>query len=214
MGIITIVLTLAIIAGLGFFLLGFLRNVQPTGDEVEKDLKDLKKSVAQFKGGFMPWTEEMSPKQMEEIMDKGQKRSGHGVFLSRDGDPIFAYAFRKYIGPGRNAVLYILSLDHEYIFRITNKGTEITVDGVKKGLVRENGVFYDTKNDEVAKIQRHGASSINKIFIGNEEVAKIALPDAIAHKAVEVTKMDLSLLEQEQVKTLAIYDLLDNMIQD
>lgn len=214
MGIITIVITLAIIGGLGFFLLGFLRNVQPTGDEVEKDLKDLKKSVAQFKGGFMPWTEEMSPKQMEEILDKGQKRSGNGVFLSRNGDPIFAYAFRKYIGPGRNAVLYILSLDHEYVFRITNKGTEIMVDGVKKGLIRENGVFYDTKNDEVAKLQRHGASSINKIFIGNEEVAKIALPDAIAHKAVEVTKMDLSLLEQERVRTMAIYDLLDNMIQD
>lgn len=214
MGIITIIITLAIIGGLGFFLLGFLRNVQPTGDEVEKDLKDLKKSVAQFKGGFMPWTEEMSPKQMEEILDKGQKRSGNGVFLSRNGDPIFAYAFRKYIGPGRNAVLYILSLDHEYVFRITNKGTEVMVDGVKKGLIRENGVFYDTKNDEVAKLQRHGATSINKIFIGNEEVAKIALPDAIAHKAVEVTKMDLSLLEQERVRTMAIYDLLDNMIQD
>lgn len=209
-----IVATLAVIGVAAFFLLGFLRNVQPTGDEVEKDLADLKKSVAQFKGGFMPWTEEMSPKQMEEIMDKGEKRAGNGVFLSKDGDPIFAYSFRKYIGPGRNAVLYILSLDHEYIFRITNKGTEITVDGVRKGLIRENGIFYDTKNDEVAKLQRHGASSINKIFIGNEEVAKIALPDAIAHKAVEVTKMDLSLLEQEHVRTIAIYDLIDNMIKD
>ncbi len=214
MGVISIVVTLAVIGVLVFFLLGFLRNVQPTGDEIEKDLVDLKKSVAQFKGGFMPWTEEMSPKQMEEIMDKGQKRSGSGVFLSKDNEPIFAYAFRKYIGPGHNAVLYILSLDHEYIFRITNKGTEITVDGVRKGLIRENGVFYDTKNDEVAKLQRHGASSINKIFIGNEEVARIALPDAIAHKAVEVTKLDLSLLEQEQVRTIAIYDLIDNMIKD
>jgi hypothetical protein len=214
MGVIFIIVTLAVIGVLGYLLLGFLRNVQPTGDEVEKDLVDLKKSVAQFKGGFMPWTEEMSPKQMEQIMDKGEKRSGNGVFLSKAGDPIFAYAYRKYIGPGRNAVLYILSQDHEYIFRITNKGTEITLDGVKKGLVRENGIFYDNKNDEVAKIKRYGASSINKIFIGNDEVAKVALPDAIAHKAVEVTKMDLSLLEQEQVRTLALYDLMDNMIKD
>ena len=189
MGSIFIIIALAVVGVLIYFLLGFLRNVQPTGDEVEKDLVDLKKSVAQFKGGFMPWTEEMSPKQMEEIMDKGQKRSGNGVFLSKSGDPIFAYAFRKYIGPGRNAVLYILSMDHEYIFRITNKGTEISIDGTPKGLIRENGILYDTKNDEVAQLKRHGASSINKIFIGEEEVAKIALPDAIAHKAVEILSL-------------------------
>ncbi|MGH1335078.1 MAG: hypothetical protein ACRBFS_03045 [Aureispira sp.] len=214
MSSILIILALAIVGVLTFFLVGFLRNVQPTGEEVEKDLVDLKKSVAQFKGGFMPWTEEMSPKQMEEIMDKGQKRSGNGVFVSKSGDPIFAYAFRKYIGPGRNAVLYILSMDQEYIFRMTNKGTEISIDGTPKGLIRENGILYDTKNDEVAQLKRYGASSINKIFIGEEEVAKIALPDAIANKAVEVTKMDLSPLEQESVRTIAIYDLIENMIKD
>lgn len=208
-----ILVLIVVVVGL-YFLARFLRNVQPTGDEIEEDLVTLKKSVAQFKGGFMPWTEEMSPKQMEEIMDKDQKRSGSGVFLSHTGDPIFAYAFRKYIGPGRNAVLYILSMDHEYIFRITNKGTEVTVDDVKQGLIRENGVFYDIKNDEIAQLKRHGASSINKIFIGEEEVAKIALPDAIAHKAVEVTKIDLSPLEQERVRTIAIYDLIENMIKD
>lgn len=213
MNTVIILVVIALVVGL-YFLARFLRNVQPTGDEIDEDLVTLKKSVAQFKGGFMPWTEEMSPKQMEEIMDKDQKRSGSGVFLSRDGDPVFAYAFRKYIGPGRNAVLYILSMDHEYIFRITNKGTEVTMDDVKQGLIRENGVFYDVRNDEVAKLKRHGASSINKIFIGDEEVAKIALPDAIAHKAVEVTKINLSPLEQERVRTIAIYDLIENMIKD
>lgn len=214
MNIVIIVTTLAVIGVLVFLLLGFLRNVQPTEDEVEKDLIHLKKSVGQFKGGLMPWTDEMSPKQMEEIIDKGEKRSGNGVFLSKMGDPIFAYAFRKYIGPSRNLVLYILSMDHEYIFRTTSKGTEISVDGVKKGLLRENGVFYNTQNNEIAKLQRHGASSINKIFIGKEVVAQIALPDAIANKAVEITKIDLSIQEKEQVRTIALYDLINNIINN
>lgn len=204
------VLTVVLVA-LAFVLMRFLRNVQPTDDEVKDDLDDLKKSVAQFKGGFIPWTEEFSPKQLDQVLTKSNARSGNGVFLSKEGDPIFAYAFRRYIGPGQNAVIYILSLNHEYIFRITNKGTEVSRDGQKMGLIRDNGVFYNTKNDEVAKIQSLPAQSIDKIFIGGEEVAKIALPDAIAHKGLEVTKLDLSPLEEQTVRTLAVYDLVHHL---
>ena len=194
-----------------YFLLKFLRNVQPTSGEVEEDLKELKAKVSQFKGGFMPWTDEISSNEIDQILTKDNARSGNGVFLSSAGDPIFAYSYKNYIGPGRNAVMYILSLDHEYVFRITNKGTEVTVDGKKQGLIRENGVFYDLKNDEVAKIERHGATSINKIYIGDEEIAKIALPDAISSKTLNVTKIDLSELEQNTVRMMTVYELVSNI---
>lgn len=207
-----IILFSVLFLGLGVLFLGrFLRNVQPTDDEILDDLKELKASVTSFKGGFIPWTEEFSPKQLDQVLTKSNARSGNGVFLSKEDDPIFAYAFRQYIGPGRNALLYILSLDHEYVFRITNIGTSVTRDGQKIGLIRDNGVFYDTKNDEVARIQALPAQSINKIFIGQEEVAKIALPDAIAHKGLEVTKLDLSPLEQKTIQTLAVYDLVHHL---
>jgi hypothetical protein len=197
-----------------FFLLKFLRNVQPTGSEVEEDLKELKGKVKQFKGGFMPWTDEISSNQIDQILTKDNARSGNGVFLSSSGDPIFAYAYKNYIGPGENAVIYILSQDHEYIFRITNKGTEVTIDDQKKGLIRENGIFYDLKNDEYAKIVRHGASGINKIFIGDEEIAKIALPDAIASKALDVVKIDLSELEENTVRMMVVYELVSNIEEE
>lgn len=141
-----IILFSVLFLGLGVLFLGrFLRNVQPTDDEILDDLKELKASVTSFKGGFIPWTEEFSPKQLDQVLTKSNARSGNGVFLSKEDDPIFAYAFRQYIGPGRNALLYILSLDHEYVFRITNIGTSVTRDGQKIGLIRDNGVFYDTK---------------------------------------------------------------------
>lgn len=206
-----IILFLALLILVGIVLGRFLRNVQPTDDEILKDLDDLRASVAAFKGGFIPWTEEFSPKQLDQVLTKSNARSGNGVFLSKDDDPIFAYAFRHYIGPGRNALLYILSLDHEYVFRITNIGTSVTRNGQKIGLIRDNGTFYDTNNDAVARIQALPAQSINKIFIGEEEVAKVALPDAIAHKGVEVTKLDLSPLEKETVQTLAVYDLVHHL---
>ena len=57
------------ILGLGiYFLLRFLRNVQPTESEVDQDLKELKDKVKQFKGGFMPWTDEISSNQIDQIL--------------------------------------------------------------------------------------------------------------------------------------------------
>ncbi len=201
-----------LVLGVGvYFLLKFLRNVQPTESEVDQDLKELKDKIKQFKGGFMPWTDEISSNQIDQILTKDNARSGNGVFLSNLGDPIFAYAYKNYIGPGQNAVMYILAQEHEYIFRITNKGTEVFVDHEKKGLIRENGVFYDLKNDEVAKLKRHGASGINKIYIGDEEIAKIALPDSIASKAIDMTKLDLSPVEKNMVQMMAVYDLVSNI---
>lgn len=206
------ILFILILLGVGiYFLLKFLRNVQPTHDEVDEDLKELKDKIKQFKGGFAPWSDAISSNRIDQILTKDNARSGNGVFLSSNNDPIFAYAYKNYIGPGRNAVLYILSLEHEYIFRITNKGTEVLVDNEKKGLIRENGIFYDLKNDEVAKLKRHGASSINKIYIGEEEVAKIALPDSIASNTLDITKMDLSELEQNTVRMIAVYDLVSSI---
>lgn len=202
------VLLLLLLLGIGlYFLLKFLRDVQPTDDEVEQDLKELKQKVQPFKGGFIPWTDAISSHQIDQILTKDNARMGNGVFLSSNNDPIFAYAYKNYIGPGQNAVIYILTLEHEYIFRITNKGTEIIMDDQKQGLIRENGTFYNLKNDEVATIKRHGASSINKIYIGDQEVAKIALPDAIAAQTLDVTKIDLSSLEQDTVRMLAVYEL-------
>lgn len=205
-------LIICLVLGLGvYFLLKFLRNVQPTESEVDQDLKELKNKIKQFKGGFMPWTDEISSNQIDQILTKDNARSGNGVFLSNLGDPIFAYAYKNYIGPGENAVMYILTQEHEYIFRITNKGTEIFIDNEKKGLIRENGVFYDLKNDEVATLKRHGASGINKIYIGGEEIAKIALPDSIAVKAIDITKLELSPLERNTVQMMAVYDLVSNI---
>lgn len=207
------IVVLILVIGL-YFLQRFLKNVQPSSAEVEKDLNELKKKISQFKGGFMPWTDEISSNQIDQILTKDNARTGNGVFLSADSNPIFAYAYKNYIGPGKNAVIYILSHDHEYIFRITNKGTEVTIDQQKKGLIRENGVFYDLKNDAYAKVVPQGASGIKKLFIGDEEVAKIALPNAIATKAVDIVKIDLSPLEETTLKMIAIYELVSNLEQE
>lgn len=212
MSVILIVAIFALIISLGFYLfLRFMRTVQPDEFEIEEDLEVLRASVASFRGGLMPWTDNLSSNQVDQILTKSNARSGNGVFLSDLGDPIFAYAYNHYIGPGQNALLYILSHEHEYVYRITNKGTEVFIDGEKKGLIRENGIFYDVRNDEVARVKRLGAQGIQKIYIGEEEIAKIALPDSLQTSALKVSRTDLNPLEQETVRLMAVYELVNQV---
>jgi hypothetical protein len=192
-------------------MLKFLRGVQPSDDEVKEDLQDLKKLVAPFKGGLEQFSEEISSSDIDQVLEKGRSRTGSGVFLSTLGQPIVAYSYRKYIGPGMNAVIYVLTSDHEFIFRYTTKGAEVTIDGQKQGILRSNGKLYDVRNDEVASVQRFGATSQNKIFIGTKEVAKIALPDATAGIKALQMQSEVKQSDAQLVQTLAVHELVCNI---
>jgi len=200
-----------LLAAAAFFLLKFLRNVQPDDTELEEDLKELKTSVAKFKGGFVAWEKGISAAEIDQIVEKSNQRTGKGVFMSPDSSPVFAYAFRTYIGPAKNNIIYVISNDHEYVFRTNTKGTEVTIDGNKLGLVRANGTMYDVRNNEIAQVKRNSMTATNTIVLNNKEVAKIALPENIGKiEAVEITGTDLTKEQTEMIKTLSILELVSS----
>jgi hypothetical protein len=206
-----IVIVVLLLAASAFFLLKFLRNVQPDDNEVMADLKEIKELVKDFKGGLVPFENGISAQEMDQIVEKRNQRSGKGVYMSPDGNPVFAYAFRNYIGPTKNNLIYVLTNDHEYVFRTNTKGTEISIDGNKIGLLRANGRMYDLRNNEIAQIERNSMTAINTLKIGNKEVAKIALPEDIGKiEAVKITETNLNTEENEMIKTLSIIELIGN----
>lgn len=207
----TIIIIVAILIVGALFMLKFLRNVQPDETEVAEDLVELKKMCAKFKGGLEPFSEEISSSRLDQVLEKGQARTGSGVFLSTLGQPIIAYAYRKYIGPSTNATIYVLTSEHEYVYRYTTKGAEITIDGKKQGILRENGKLYNFKNEEVATVERSGAISQNKILIDNKEVAKIALPDATAGIQAIQMQGEINAEQRTYIDILAVHELVTNL---
>jgi|GEM_PF-3160840 len=216
MNILAIIGLLALLAVVGiFFLLRFLRNVQPDEGELEEDLASLKAAIADFKGGFVPWSQGISAKEVDQVVEKSNQREGKGVFLSPEGNPVFAYAFRSYIGPGKNNLIYVLTLEHEYIFRTTTKGTQIQRDGRLVGLLRANGQLVDERNRDIGRLERRNAISESRFYLQEEnserELAKIALPDNIGKmEAVEITGM-ISAEQEQQLKAVASYELVHNL---
>ncbi len=194
-----------------FFLLKFLRNVQPDDMEVMEDLKELKASIIEYKGGLVEFEKGISANEMDQIIEKRNQRTGKGVYLSPDGNPVFAYAFRTYIGPSKNNIIYVLTNEHEYIFRTNTKGTEVSIDGNKVGLIRQNGIMYDVRNNEMASLKRNSLTGTNTILLNNQEVAKIALPENIGKiEAVEITGIDLNDNQTDIIKTISFVELISS----
>lgn len=139
-----ILLLIVALAGAGiFFLLRFLRKVQPTTDEVREDIQGLRDTLKQWQGTYAPWNAALSdtlapkPEQIDQTRKDGAAAEGRGVYVNLVGEPVLGYAWRTYIAPGVNATLYAVNAQHEFVFRFTNKGTEIHIDGNRVGILRK-----------------------------------------------------------------------------
>lgn len=197
---------------LGLYLISrFLRNVQPSDAEIAEDTKILSQQLEKFRGGFVDWTDDISSNTLNQILSKSNSKQYDGVFLSNNNEPVFAYAVKKYIAPGRNELIYILSQDNEYIFRITNKGTEININGERAGIIRENGYYYDSRNREIAQLKKNKAKGFNTILIEDKAVATIALPDKISVSALTLEYEDMETAQKDIIRTYAIYDMVQNI---
>ena len=188
-----------------------MRNVQPSDAEIEEDTKILSQQLEKFRDGFVDWTDDISSNTLNQILSKSNSKQYEGVFLSNNNEPVFAYAVKKYIAPGRNELIYILSQDNEYIFRITNKGTEININGERAGIIRENGYYYDNRNREIAQLKKNKAKGFNTILMEDKAVAKIALPDKVSVSALTLEHEDIETAQKDIIRTYAIYDMVQNI---
>lgn len=193
-----------------FFANKFLKNVQPDDLEISKDLESLKESVSIYRGGLVDWDKGISSSELDQIIQRNKQKSGKGVIMSPDNNPVFAYAFKSYIGPTKNNIIYVLGNQQEYTFRTNSKGTEISVDGQKIGLLRPNGVFNNVQNSEIAKVQKNSLKGESKLFMGEKEVVKIKIPDNISESdAISVKDKELLSRNLELVKSIAILEIIN-----
>lgn len=132
-----------------FFLQKYMRNVQPFEREVEEDLAIMRETLKEFKDGCLPFTsnnlEVMAFNNADELTVKGGVSYQKGMFVTDSAEPIMAYLYKRYIGPGENALLYAIIDKHELVYRINNSGTSVSIDGQKLGTIRKDVILHDVK---------------------------------------------------------------------
>lgn len=175
-----ILFTIALGLATAYVLYRVLTNFPPGKSRMQKDLYQLKAEIAPWFGDLIPWDsdemEKLSLNQINRKMSKGIVTSGKGVFTSIYHEPMIAYAFKKYVGSGKDALLYARTSHHEYAFRIKGDTTEVWMDSEPLGRLRADGSLVSPRNQLLAKINRKDELKLLPISVNNKEVGSLINP--------------------------------------
>ena len=219
--LIAIILAVTLVAVLSITLIFKLfTEFQPGSEKINEDLRMLKlKAEKQLLIDLAPFDkEDYELLSLDKLGKKIKRRffvtTGQGIITSIYEEPLITYAYKKYISPGIDALMYARSSKHEYVFRITNKGIAIQIDGKKIGVLKRNGVLYNPARKMIARINKSHTDLHSPIFIGEKEVGSLVNPKvSTSYVPRALDLVDLNLLnekEEEIFSALATLELAFN----
>ena len=158
---IALVSTLAL-GGTGIFVfLKTMQNFNPGRKRIQHDLDQFKAELQPFVAELAPWSKEEMHQLSFNLINKTTKKqittTTKGVFTTIYHEPVIAFAYRKYVSPKENALLYARTSDREFIYRIKNDEVELVIDNVLVGKIDSRGILTNPKgNKMLAQINLSG----------------------------------------------------------
>lgn len=201
----------------GFVLLfRLLPHMKPSSKRVKQDLQEMRTEMDSW------LTEELVPirkeelelfsfNQMNRLVKKRITLRARGVFTTIYDEPVLAYAYKRYIGGGRNALLYARTAEHHYAYWIKNKEIQILIDNKLVGMLRNDGVLYNERKRPIASIKRD-QEELSPVKVHDREVASLVKTDAqkkgaLSPRAFQFVKNDISEEEEKIFLALATLEL-------
>lgn len=194
-------------------------NWSPKRGKIQKDLEKIKKELAPFISDLVPIDKKelelLSLNQINKKAKKGIVKTAKGVFTSIYHEPMVAYGLKKYVARGTDELLYAKTAQHEFIYRIKNKSTEIVINSQLAGIMKEDGGFYGAKSKKLlAKVGKDETELLLPVILGNREVGSIVNPaksDKTNPRAVEYVG-EMSKDEEILFLSLTILELVQRSI--
>ncbi|MCO6491621.1 MAG: hypothetical protein J5I98_24610 [Phaeodactylibacter sp.] len=213
--------TLLLAAAGVILLVRIFSNFAPGNRRLQQDLDKMKEDMDKWAGDLVPLTREevelFSFNQEKHVMRKGFGKTAKGIFTSIYHEPVLAYSYKEYLGPGKNALLYVRTGAQEFVYRISKKGIEVLVDRERVGVLREDGALYNKKgNRMLARINRD-AGEFLPVLVNNREVANVARMNKgdsskLGQRAFEFVKDDMSKEEKDVFLSLAVLEVIEQSI--
>lgn len=211
-----------LLAAAGVILLArIFSNFAPGNRRLQQDLDKMKEDMDKWAGELVPLTREevelFSFNQEKHVMRKRFGKTAKGIFTSIYHEPVLAYSYKEYLGPGKNALLYVRTGSQEFVYRISKKGIEVLVDREKVGILREDGALYNSRgNRMLARINRD-AGEFLPVLVNNREVANVARMNKeerakLGQRAFEFVKDDMSKEEKDVFLSLAVLEVIEQSI--
>jgi hypothetical protein len=207
--LLTLLLVATVVVAGVFFIGQFIRNFQPGNSKVNEDIRKMKASLQLFINELVPWQKDeldlLSFNQVNKKITKGMVKTGQGVITSIYHEPMIAWSYKHYVGSGDNAVLYACTSHHEFVFRLRNNGTTITIDNSEIGQVRENGALYSAKSNRMmARINRESNELYLPILVGDRELATLKSPGYVQQTNSRAFELLASMNDEEEAVLLSL----------
>ncbi|RMG80228.1 MAG: hypothetical protein D6714_15065 [Bacteroidetes bacterium] len=156
-------------------------NYKPGKSRLQKDLQKLKSEIEPWVSELVPLDEKelelLSLNQINRKRKKGIVKTAKGIFTSIYQEPMIAYAYKKYVSSGKNALLYARTAKHEYIFRIKDDEVEIVIDDHLAGVMKKDGRFYGAKSKTLlAQVNQGSDELLLPVLVRDKEVGSIVNP--------------------------------------
>ena len=195
-------------------------NFQPGSNKITSDLNKIKAEVDKWVPDLVPFHEEefelLSLNQINQVKKKGISRTAKGVFTTIYHEPVFLYAYKRYLGKAHNAILYARTADREFLFRIRPQQMELRIDNQLVGAIKEGGLLYSARTDRLlGRINASTGEQLQHIIVGDRDLATLQGPEAQTNdlsRAFEIVQSDLSKDEELILQALTIYELVNREI--
>ncbi|MCO6480060.1 MAG: hypothetical protein J5I94_25705 [Phaeodactylibacter sp.] len=211
-----------LLAAVGVFLLvRIFSSFAPGNRKLQQDLDQMKEDMDKWAGDLVPLTREevelFSFNQEKHIMRKGFGKKAKGIFTSIYHEPVMAYSYKEYMGPGKNALLYVRTGGQEFVYRISKKGIEVLIDREKVGTLKEDGILYNKQGGRMLAQINRDAGEFLPVLISGREVANVARlkkneSAKLGQRAFEFVRKDMSKEEKDVFLSLAVLEVIEQSI--
>ena len=202
-------------------LMRVFSNLAPGSRKLQQDLDKMKEDMDKWAGELVPMTREevelFSFNQEKHVLRKSFGKTAKGIFTSIYHEPVLAYSYKEYLGPGKNGLLYVRTGSQEFVYRISKKGIDILVDREPVGTLKEDGVLYNKRgNRMLAQINRE-AGEFLPVLVNDREVANVARlkkgeGSKLSQRAFEFVKNDMNKEEKDVFLSLAVLEVIEQSI--
>ncbi|MEQ8707088.1 MAG: hypothetical protein RIC19_24360 [Phaeodactylibacter sp.] len=199
-----------------------LKNFMPGDKRLFQDLQQLKESMQEWKPELVPISSEeldtFSFNQEQRSVRKRFGKTAKGVFTTIYHEPILAYAYKEYSGPGHKAVLFAETREKSYSFIKDKKGVRIAAGQRQLGTLKEDGKLYSPKGGKAIATLGQSANQLLPVRTADRELGSLvdkpaAQNDELGQRAFQFVPNDLAEEEKDVFLALATLELVHRSLK-
>ena len=221
MGLFALITLLVTLSAAGLLGRG-LKNFMPGDKRLFQDLQDLKSGMQDWKPDLVPISSEeldaFSFNQEQQSVSKRMGKTAKGVFTTIYHEPVLAYTYKAYSGPGQKAILYAETKGKAYSYIKDGKGVRIAAGQRQLGVLKEDGTLYSPNGKSaVAKIGQT-ANNLLPVSTADRELGSLVDDPAkedegLGQRAFQFVPNDLEEEEKDLFLALATLELVHRTLK-